>query len=165
MRDAALFTAVIEEALATGATVRFRAHGTSMSPTIRDGETISIAAVSPDEVVRGDVLLCRHDKRVLAHRVVGVTAHGAGRVFELRGDAKAGRDTPVGADDVVGQVIAVQRNGRRVGLCGRGARLRHTARTASSCAKSLVVSTAIILPRAIISCWPRRFFRDDGLRI
>jgi signal peptidase I len=163
MRDSALFTAVIEEALATGTTVRFRAQGTSMSPTIRDGEAISIAAVSPDEVVRGDVLLCRHDARVLAHRVVGVTTNGAGRVFELRGDAKAGCDTPVGADDVVGQVIAVQRNGRRVLLCGRGARLRHAARTAASRAKSLAVSTAIILPRAITACWPRRIFRDDGL--
>jgi signal peptidase I len=165
MRDSAIFTGVVEEALAKGTTVRFRAQGTSMSPTIRDGEAISIAAVSPDEVVRGDVLLCRHDKRVLAHRVVGVTTHGAGRVFELRGDAKAGSDTPVGADDVVGQVIAVQRNGRLVGLCGRGARLRHAARTAAACAKSLVVSTAIILHRGIVSCWPRRFFRDDGLRI
>ena len=165
MRDSGLLTGVIEEALATGTTVRLRAEGTSMYPTIRDGEAISIAAVSPDEVVRGDVLLCRHDTRVLAHRVVGVTTHGAGRVFQLRGDAKAGCDSPVGADDVVGQVIAVQRNGRLVGLRGRGARLRHTARTAASRARSLVLSTTTVLPRAIISWWSRRSFGDDGLRI
>ena len=70
MRDSNLFGAVIAEALTTGTVVRFSAEGTSMYPTIRDGEVITIAAVAPDEVVRGDVLLCRHDKRVLAHRVV-----------------------------------------------------------------------------------------------
>jgi hypothetical protein len=163
MRDSDLFTAVIEKALTTGTTVRFRAEGTSMYPTIRDGEAISIAAVSRDEIVHGDVLLCRHDKRVLAHRVVGVTANGTGRVFELRGDAKAACDAPVGADDVVGRVIAVRRNGRLVRLCGRGARLRHVSRTAASRAKSFVVWTATILFGAIVSCRSRQKFGDNGL--
>jgi hypothetical protein len=165
MRDSDLFTAVIEEALTTGTTVRFRAEGTSMYPTIRDGESISITAVSPAEVVRGDVLLCRHDKRMLAHRVVGVTTHGAGRVFELRGDAKIACDAPVGADDVVGRVIAVRRDGRLVRLCGRAARLRHTARTAASRAKSFVVSTGTILSGAICSRRARRPLGGDGLRV
>jgi signal peptidase I len=163
MRDSDLFTAVIEEALTTGTTVRFRAEGASMCPTIRNGEAISIAAVSPAEVVRGDVLLCRHDKRVLAHRVVGVTTHGAGRIFELRGDGKAGCDAPVGADDVVARVIAVRRHGRLVRLCGRAARLRHRARTAASRAKSFAVSTATILLGAIPSCRSPRPYGSDGL--
>jgi len=147
MRDSQLFMAVFEEALASGTIVRFRAEGTSMHPTIRDGEAISIAAVSPDEVVRGDVVLCRHDNRVLAHRVVAVTARGAGRVFQLRGDAKAACDEPVSADGVVGRVIAIHRNGRLVGL-DRPARLRRTVRTAASQVKSLAVSTATILARS-----------------
>ena len=145
MRDSDLFTEVIEEALTTGATVRFRAEGTSMRPTIRDGEALSIAAVSPDEVVRGDVLLCRHDTRVLAHRVVGVTGRGTHRVFQLRGDAKAACDAPVGEHDVVGKVIAIHRNGRLVGLNDRAARLRRMARTAASRVKSFAVSTTTIL--------------------
>ena len=145
MRHSAVFGAVIEEALTTGALVRFRAEGTSMYPTIRDGEAITVAAVSTDEIVRGDVLLCRHGKRVLAHRVVGVTGRGADRFFELRGDAKAACDPPVGASAVVGKVVGVRRNGRLVPLCGRAARLRHLARAAASHAKSCFMSTAIIL--------------------
>jgi signal peptidase I len=165
MRHSDLFAAVMEKALTTGATVRFRAEGTSMHPTIRDGESISIAAVSPAKVVRGDVLLCRHDRRVLAHRVVGVTTRGTGRVFELRGDAKAACDAPVGADDVVGQVVAVQRNGRPVRLCGRAARLRFAARTAASRAKSFVVPAASLSPwrdllRSIEAAAGRRWFGD-----
>jgi signal peptidase I len=152
VRDSHLLTSVIEKALTIGTIVRFRAEGTSMHPTIRDGEAISIAAVFPDEVVRGDVLLCRHSTRVMAHRVVGVATRGAGRVFELRGDAKAACDAPVGADDVIGRVIAVRRNGRLVRLSGRAARLRHTARTAASRARLFVVWTAISLrARALLA--------------
>src|SRR6267142_5626900 len=102
MRHSAVVGAVIDEALMNGTVVRFRAEGTSMYPTIRDGEAIMIAAVSIGEIVRGDVLLCRHGKRVLAHRVVHVTRRGTDRFFELRGDAKAACDPPVGASAIVG---------------------------------------------------------------
>ena len=88
MRISYLFGAVIEKALTAGTTVRFRAEGTSMYPTIRDGEAITIAAVSTNDVVRGDVLLCRHEKRMVAHRVVSVGRRGTDRFFELRGDSK-----------------------------------------------------------------------------
>ena len=117
-----------------------------MYPTIRDGEAITVAAVSTDEVVRGDVLLCRHDTRLLAHRVVGVTTRGADRFYGLRGDAKAACDAPVSAGDLVGKVISVCRNGRRVSLCGPLARLRYRVRAAASRAKAFVRSSAAIEP-------------------
>jgi signal peptidase I len=138
VRDSEIFGAVITEALANGTIVRFCAEGISMYPTIRDGETITVASVSTDDVVRGDLLLCRHGKRVLAHRVVGVTTCGTERFFELRGDARASCDAPVGAAAVVGRVIGVRRNGRAIVLSGRAARLRHRARAAASGAKAFI---------------------------
>ena len=143
-RHSHVFAAVIDLALANGRFARFRAEGTSMYPTIRDGESIAIAAVAADDIVAGDVLLCRHGTRLLAHRVVGVAARGAGRVFELRGDAKRACDAPVGADAVVGKVIAVHRGGRTVSLTGRAARLRRAARAAASRAKACVASWASV---------------------
>ena len=139
------FGAVIKEALATGTVVRFRAEGISMYPTIRDGEVITVAAVSTEEVVLGDVLLCRHGQRVLAHRVVGMTTCGTERFFELRGDAKAACDPPVRASAIVGKVVGVRRNGRVVPLSGRAARLRYRTRAAASHARSRVMSIAAIL--------------------
>jgi hypothetical protein len=120
------------DALAKGTTVRFRADGISMYPTIRDGEAITVARVSAAEVVRGDVLLCRHGMRVLAHRVVGVTTCGSERFFALRGDAKASCDASVSGSGVVGRVIGVHRNGRAIALSGRPARWRYHARAAAS---------------------------------
>ena len=143
MRDSSLFGAVVAEALTTGTVVRFSAEGTSMYPTIRDGEVITIAPISTgeDAIVCGDVLLCRHDTRMLAHRLVGVTTRGAERRFHFRGDAKAACDAPVGADAVVGKVISVCRNGRVKPLCGRAARLRHAARRLASRAKTSMIRT------------------------
>ena len=123
---------MIEDALTGGAVVRFRAEGASMYPTIRDGDTVIVAAVSARDIVRGDILLCRHDTRVLVHRVVGMTTSDGALFFELRGDAKASSDAPVGASAVVGRVIHVERNGRLIALCGPSARLRHAARMALS---------------------------------
>ena len=132
--------AVIEEALTHGTLVRFRAEGHSMHPTIRDGEAITVAAVSTARVVRGDVLLCRHGTGALAHRVVGVTGSGMERFFELRGDARTSCDTPVGVGAVVGRVVGVRRNGRVIVLSGRAARLRHRARRAASRARSFIAA-------------------------
>jgi len=145
MRISYLFGAVIERALIAGTTVRFRAEGTSMYPTIRDGEAITIASVSTNDIVRGDVLLCRHKTRMVAHRVVSVATRGTERFFELRGDSKASCDTPVGADAVVGRIIGVRRNGRLVRLSGRAARLRHSARAVGSHVKWLMMPAATVL--------------------
>jgi signal peptidase I len=149
MRDSNLLGEVLDDALTAGAVVRFRAEGTSMHPTIRDGDVITVAAISADEVVNGDVLLCRHDNRMLAHRVVGITAHGYGLSFDLRGDAKAACDAPIRADAVVGRVITTSRNGRVFVLCGRAARARHSTRMAASRAKAYAVSAAAIVYRAV----------------
>ena len=43
-----------------------------MHPTIRDGEVIAVEFVEPRDVKRGDILLYRSAKRVLAHRVVAI---------------------------------------------------------------------------------------------
>ena len=130
-----LFDAVVREALTAGVTVRFRAAGASMYPTIRDGETVSIAPVELADIVYGDVLLYRASGRLLAHRVVGLTASRERLVVHVRGDAKRACDAPVDGSDVVGRVIAVDRGGRVIPLHGRIPRLQHGVRAALSRAR------------------------------
>jgi hypothetical protein len=77
--------------------------------------------------------------------VVEVTTHGADRFFELRGDSKAASDALVSADAVVGRIVGVRRNGRLVHVCGRAARVRHSARAAASQIKWLMAPVAIAL--------------------
>jgi signal peptidase I len=144
MRDSEIFSAVIEHAVAGGTAVQFRAEGESMYPTIRDGEAITVVPAAPQTIVRGDVVLFRHGRRVLAHRVVGVTVSGKDRLFELRGDAKVAGDGSVSANAIVGKVIDVRRKGRVIPLCGARARVRRRVRSALSRAKRLAVPTTAV---------------------
>ena len=118
MRDSGLFAEVMEHALASGTLVQFRAEGRSMHPTIRDGETITAAPVAIADVVRGDVLLCRHGGRVLAHRIVSIAGQGRARQFELRGDSQFASHARVAGDDIVARIVAVERGGRSIAVPG-----------------------------------------------
>ncbi len=67
-----LFIDVSTELLRRGQSVRFRAPGLSMNPTIREGETIMVAPISPFNIKRGDILLYLAGMKVIAHRVVSI---------------------------------------------------------------------------------------------
>jgi hypothetical protein len=121
----------------------FRAEGDSMHPTIRHGESIVVSTLYGDRIVRGDVLLCRHRDRLLAHRVVDLSGIGGERVVRLRGDAKRDDDAPVAVSSVIGKVVSVRRDGRMISLSGRWPRLRYRARTAASRAKMLAMLVCV----------------------
>jgi hypothetical protein len=109
------FADVVTDLLCRGHSVRFRAKGSSMHPTIREGEAITVAPVAPAAIGRGDVVLYRSGLGVTAHRVVGVEHLADGVVrFVTRGDASGGCDEPVEASAVLGSVVAVERRGRMV---------------------------------------------------
>jgi signal peptidase I len=112
-----MFFEVSAELLHCGHRVRFRAHGQSMQPTIREGEAITVAPTVAAHVKRGDILLYRCVRGVIAHRVVRIE-HRPDRamVFILRGDASDTCDDPVTLGQVLGKVVGVERAGRCIAL-------------------------------------------------
>jgi phage repressor protein C with HTH and peptisase S24 domain len=52
-----LFTAVSAELLRNGYGIRFEARGSSMFPTINDGESVTVEPIGARDVRRGDILL------------------------------------------------------------------------------------------------------------
>ena len=142
-----LFIDMSTELLRQGKNVRFQAPGQSMHPTIREGETITVAPVTPVDIKRGDILLYLAGKKVIAHRVVsiereksGPTSHTSTHsrtlnpqiIFTLRGDASAICDDPVEEQQVLGKVVSVERHGRNIDLYSRKARMLHIAYTWAS---------------------------------
>lgn len=143
---AAIFQDVSSELLRLGYGIRFRPGGHSMHPAIKDGESVTVEPVRAGDVKRGDIILYRTERGLIAHRVVTIRATGAGgRTFHLRGDASDSCDAPVSEQQILGKVVAVERDGRNANLSGTRAigwfkRLRRVARLKArlrSCKNSL----------------------------
>lgn len=103
--------------------MRFRAPGWSMHPTIRNGEIITVVPLGGSPVQVGDVVLYRRGRAAIAHRVIRVqSASGQLVGFVLRGDAADSCDRPIQAAQVLGRVLAIERDGRwvRPDLMGSG---------------------------------------------
>ena len=102
--------------LRRGACFRFTARGFSMDPFVRDGDVLTVAPARGRPAL-GRVVAVRDPVtgRLVVHRVV---ARGPGGVL-VRGDGAGQADGVAGPGDVLGQVVAVERRGRRVRLgCG-----------------------------------------------
>jgi hypothetical protein len=127
-RSGELFSAAVDSLIDAGLSVRFRAGGASMSPTIRDGEYLIVAPVDAARVSIGDIVFCQMRRGPIAHRVCAIDARPHNeRHFVLYGDASLDGDLPVAAQQLRGQVVGVERGGERLdlkifgGLFGRAA--------------------------------------------
>ena len=143
-RGSDVFVEVTAELLRRGCAVRFRADGQSMHPAIRNGDAITVAPTPPAEVRAGDILLCRQRRRVVAHRVVSITRgdHGESALV-LCGDARASDATPVASTQVLGKVIAVDRQRRTLGPGRRARALLRALRIAASRVERLLLPTGL----------------------
>jgi hypothetical protein len=94
-----------------------------MHPTIHYGEIIIVEPLGDSTIRSGDILLYRRSQAAIAHRLVRVTSplHVERPQLVLRGDAADCADPPIGIDQVLGRVIAVERDGRvrRLGVLSR----------------------------------------------
>ncbi len=128
-----LFLDVANDLLSRGHSVRFRAEGDSMHPTIRRGEAIVVEPVSAAGLRKGDVALYRAERGITAHRVVGVDVTR----LHMRGDAIASANEPVDRHQILGRVVLVEREGRRIDLTTMAAKMKSRLRAWASYMKSL----------------------------
>ena len=103
---------LIEAVHEKGAPFRFQARGHSMTPAIRDGDTITISPLADLRPGRGDVLAFRHPDRpqMLVHRVLRKRKNS----FHIRGDSCPEADGWVPLENVIGIVTRVERNEKSV---------------------------------------------------
>ncbi len=95
-----------------GATFRFSARGYSMLPFIHDGDVLTISPLDPPLQVGAVVAFIRPGWEVLAvHRVVAQK----GSEYLIKGDNCIQPDGVIPAAQLIGQVVRVERRGRRVG--------------------------------------------------
>jgi len=126
-----LFSEVLGDTLNRGHSIRFRAPGDSMYPTICDGDLIVVEPIRPAVVTVGDIILYQDKSGVTVHRVTHILKRSKENLrsalqgpqdrsisetleFLLRGDAAITDDDPVRPEQILGKVVSIERNGRRI---------------------------------------------------
>jgi signal peptidase I len=101
---------LIEAVHEKGASFRFQAPGYSMTPSIRNGDVITVSPLRDIMPRRGDVVAFRHPERpqMLVHRVL----HAKERKYFIQGDNCPSADGWVPAENVLGLITRVERHGK-----------------------------------------------------
>jgi len=95
----------------------FRAKGKCMYPTIRAGDVLRVESRTAVEVNVGDIAVCRRPKCLLSHRVIEKGTKGGRAYIVTRPDgARESSDGPTFDENLLGVVVAIQRNGKPVPL-------------------------------------------------
>ncbi len=104
------------EVLRSSGKLRLRVTGASMLPSIWPGDVLCVRRFEPELAMPGEVILCRREGRLVAHRVMQRVVRQDGVHWVLRGDSVSGNDTPIVAENLLGTVVAIERGSRRLPL-------------------------------------------------
>lgn len=92
--------------------VQLRVSGSTMRPSLEDGDLVTIEPLNSQSVRPGDIILYQSlSDTALIHRVVRLEQRSAGRYIVTRGDASSTADVPVPIHHIMGRVTSVNRSG------------------------------------------------------
>jgi signal peptidase I len=99
--------------------VRLRVFGTSMVPSIHPGDLLTIQRAGLSEISPGEVVLFLQKGRLFVHRVVDRKVAGTavgleGSYLITRGDRLRHDDPPVSSSELLGRVVCIERDNRKV---------------------------------------------------
>lgn len=140
--DSCDLAGLAESVLQNDGSLTFAARGTSMQPTIRDGDSLTVSRIEPDSISQGDILLYRTgDGTATVHRVRSPQDGG----IAMSCDARPWTTYVIPREWVLGRITAAARGGRPLELggsltAGFRLRLRFILRTAGSWASRWIGS-------------------------
>jgi Peptidase S24-like len=111
---AAVELALATEVLRAFGELRFIARGASMLPSIFPGDLLLVLRERAASLRPGQIVLFSRDRRFCAHRVVRAIEMGGQPFVVTCGDALTEEDSPVAEHELLGQVTAVIRRGKRI---------------------------------------------------
>jgi len=118
------FGCLAESVLKAGVSLRFQARGSSMTPTIRDGDTLLVSPVQTHDLRVGQIVLCQSgDDKFVVHRIVQRRRQQGDISFLLKGDQCHCPDGWVDSSRILGRAVHACRQGRVVQLQGGKQRL------------------------------------------
>jgi hypothetical protein len=97
---------VLLEIGAEGALGQLTVHGTSMRPTIGDGDRVRLVPARSGELGLGDIVLRKDGAKLILHRIVGWWPSRHGWRLLTKGDGERQLDPPLPPEDVLGKAVA-----------------------------------------------------------
>ncbi len=111
------FHALEQEVLERGGSFRFRARGWSRMPFVRPGGVLVVERVDLARLCPGAIILYhRGGTSHVVHRLVRRVEKDGRLVFIAQGDNKLMADAPILAEQVLGMVVEIHRDGQRIRL-------------------------------------------------
>ena len=106
------FASIAQEVLGRGRILKFKAKGGSMSPFIGNGDVVEVVP-SKGKINLGDIILYRSSYgNPVVHRVIQRNKES----IINKGDSVPSSDEPILSEQVLGRVVAVEKNGWRMRL-------------------------------------------------
>ena len=115
LRDADLIE-LSKDIFRKGKSIRFQAKGWSMRPFIRDGDFIVVSPIENSSIKTGDVVFyLTTENKIIVHRVIKKYKKDKDNriMMFIKGDATFSYPEKIEMQNVLGKVIAVERNGRK----------------------------------------------------
>ena len=98
--------------LSEGTTIRIKAHGYSMYPSIKPGSLLIIEPLKlKGEPKKGEIVAIKRENGLIVHRIVKIIIHGGKRFYIARGDSNSMADKPVSIEMIAGRVIKSEPTG------------------------------------------------------
>ena len=114
-----------------GGKMRLKVAGSSMSPLIRDGDSVIVECGVEEGPGLGDVIVRRHQGGLVVHRIVRVLRDGNQAVFITKGDCSTSFDLPTSGEGIIGRVTAIEAS-RPIDLTARPWRMLNPLMAAHS---------------------------------
>jgi hypothetical protein len=92
---------------------RLRVLGSSMAPTLRPGDILSVRRAAPEEISVGQLIVYSSGPRLITHRVVTVLQEAGARRWITRGDRAVCDDPAVLPENLIAVVESVSRRTTR----------------------------------------------------
>ena len=92
---------------------RLRVLGSSMAPTLRPGDILSVRRAAPEEISVGQLIVFSSGPRLITHRVVAVLEDAGARRWVTRGDRGFCDDPAVLPENLIAVVESVSRRTSR----------------------------------------------------
>ena len=102
--------------LSKGNNVRFKVHGNSMYPFIRNGDIIEIEPAEAPKINLGEIIFYHSSNRIVAHRLIKRINSDGEVTFVTKGDSRVKYDKPLKNESIMGKVVMIQSRNRTIWL-------------------------------------------------